>query len=86
MHHDGSIKDQTTGIKEDRGPLDVGSCPLFASDVHTSESSDLHRTGERRRDRGIVAHNRGRQLVFTESDGPRFSRTFSYKNRCILFF
>ena len=54
MHHDGPIKDRTTGIKEDCGPLDVGSCPLFASDVDASESSDPHRTGERQRDRGIV--------------------------------
>ena len=47
MHHDSMIRDQTMGIKEDRGPLDVGSCPLFTSDVDTSESSDLHWTGGR---------------------------------------
>ena len=44
MHHDGPIKDQTTEIKEDRGPHDVGSCPLFSSDVDASGLSDVDRT------------------------------------------
>ena len=54
MHHDGLIKDCTTEIKEERGPYDVGLCPLFASDIDASGASDPHRTDERRRDWGIV--------------------------------
>ena len=47
MHHDGSIKDRTTEIKEDRGPYDVRSCPLFASNMDASGTSNPHRTDER---------------------------------------
>ena len=47
MHHDGPIKDLTTEIKEECGPYDVGSCPLFASDVDASGASDPHQTDER---------------------------------------
>ena len=35
----------------------MGSCPLFVSDVDASKASDLHRTGERRRQRGIVVYD-----------------------------
>ena len=73
MHHDGPIKDQMMEIKEDRGPHDVGSCPLFASDVDTSESSDLHRTGERRQDRGIVAHDHCTITVIDRSSPNRMA-------------
>ena len=47
MHHDGPIEDRTTKIKEDRGPYDVGSCPLFTSDVDASEAFDPHRTDKK---------------------------------------
>ena len=47
MHHDDPIKDRMAKIKEDRGPYDVGSCPLFASDVDASGASHPHRTDER---------------------------------------
>ena len=47
MHHDGPIKDPTTEIKEDRGPYDVGSCPLFARDVDVSGASNPHRMDKR---------------------------------------
>ena len=54
MHHNGLIKDRTTGIKGDCEPHDVGSCPLFARQVDVSKSSDQDRTGDLR---GIVAHD-----------------------------
>ena len=44
MHQDGQIEDRTTESKEDRGPYDMRSCPLFTSDVHASGASDPHRT------------------------------------------
>ena len=47
MHHDGQIEDQTMEIKEDRGPYDMGSCPLFTSDVDASRASDPHRMDEK---------------------------------------
>ena len=43
-HHDSQIEDQMTEIKDDCGPHDVGSCPLFTSDVDASEASDRHQT------------------------------------------
>ena len=43
MHHDNQIEDRTTEIKEDCGLYDVGSCPLFTSDVDASRASDPHR-------------------------------------------
>ena len=47
MHHDDQIEDWTTEIKEDRGPHDVGSCPLFTSEVDASGASDPHQTDEK---------------------------------------
>ena len=46
MHHDGRIKDRTTGIKGCRGPHNVGSSPLFARDVDELEPSNEDRTGD----------------------------------------
>ena len=54
MHLDGPIEDRTTEIKEDRGPYDVGSCPLFTSDVDASRDIGPHRTDEKQRIHGIV--------------------------------
>ena len=46
MHHDGLIKGRTTGIKGDRGPHDMGLCPLFVHDVDASwPSIGVHRIG-----------------------------------------
>ena len=42
MHHDGQIEDRTTKIKDDRGHHDVGSCPVFKSNVDASGTSDRH--------------------------------------------
>ena len=47
MHQDGQIEDQTTQIKEDRGPYDVRSCPLFTRNVDASRASDSHQTDEK---------------------------------------
>ena len=46
MHHDSLINDQMIESKEDHGPHDVGSCPLFVRDVDASESSNQDRTGK----------------------------------------
>ena len=47
IHQDGQIEDRTTEIKEDRGPYDVGSCPLFTCDVDASGASDPHQTDKK---------------------------------------
>ena len=57
MHHDDPIKDQTTKIKGDHGPHDMGSCPLFARDVDASKSFDQDQTGDVRGIVGSCPHN-----------------------------
>ena len=48
MHHDGLIKDRTTEIKGDRGPHDVGLCPLFVRDMPTVEEAFIISDGPNR--------------------------------------
>ena len=57
--------------------------------VNTSGATDLHRTGERRRDCGIVAHDHRTIATINQSSPNRMARnfraTFSIKQDLLLF-
>ena len=81
MHHDGQIEDPTTEIKEDRGPYDVGSCPLFTSGVDASGASNPHRTikNDEIMGCGIVAHGR-RTIIAVDWSSPNRTTRVSREN------
>ena len=80
------LKIRRRKLGQDHGHHDVGSCPLFASDLDASESSDLHQTGGRQHDRGIMAHDHRSIAVVHRSSLNWIIRDFCWlfliKYRC----